>query len=46
MGEGFVGTIIKDTQTIMGGWKQEKEVGVGEAWGEMAENYLNKNNFF
>ena len=30
-GEGFVGTIIKDTWTIMGGgWKRE---GVGEGWG-------------
>ena len=40
-GEGFVGTIIKDTQTIKrggnrggrwGGW------GGGEGWGEKAEN--------
>ena len=29
-GEGFVGTIIKDTWTIMGEWKKE---GGGEGWG-------------
>ena len=47
-GEGFAGTIIKDTWTINGEegrkWERGGEGwGVGLGWGEKAENYLNNN---
>ena len=41
MGEGFVGTIIKDTWTIMGGVEMGERwggLGVRPGWGEKAEN--------
>ena len=41
-GEGFTGTIIKDTWTITRGVLETGEGG-GEGLGEKAENYLNNN---
>ena len=48
-GEGFAGTIIKDTWTITrGGWKQGREVGragvLGKGGGKRQETVLEQQN--